>query len=58
MVINTFCKDLTKINTLDECGWTPLYRTIIADDLFATKILIQKGADPNMQCSMGETPLY
>ena len=58
MVINTFCKDLTKINTLDECGWTPLYRTIIAGDLFATKILIQKGADPNMQCSMGETPLY
>ena len=57
-VINIFCKDITKINILDECGWTPLYRTIIAGDLFASKILIKKGADPNIQCSMGETPLY
>ena len=57
-VINIFCKDISKINILDECGWTPLYRTIIAGDLFASKILIKKGADPNIQCSMGETPLY
>ena len=57
-VINIFCKDLTKINALDECGWTPLYRTVIAGDLTASHILIQKGADPNIQCSMGETPLY
>ena len=57
-VLNIFCKDITKLNILDECGWTPLYRTIIAGDLLATKILINKGADPNIQCSMGETPLY
>ena len=57
-VINIFCKDLSKINILDECGWTPLYRTVIAGDLFASKILLEKGADPNIQCSMGETPLY
>jgi len=57
-VINIFCKDISKINILDECGWTPLYRTVIAGDLFASKILIEKGADPNIQCSMGETPLY
>ena len=56
--LNIFCKDLSKINTLDECGWTPLYRTIIAGDLNASHILILKGADPNIQCSMGETPLY
>ena len=56
--LNIFCKDITKLNILDECGWTPLYRTIIAGDLLATKILINKGADPNIQCSMGETPLY
>ena len=36
-VINIFCKDISKINILDECGWTPLYRTIIAGDLFASK---------------------
>ena len=57
-VINIFCKDLTKINSLDECGWTPLYRTIVAGDLDATHILLLKGADPNIQCSMGESPLY
>ena len=57
-VINTFCKDLSKINTLDECGWTPLYRTVIAGDINASNILISKGANPNIQCSMGETPLY
>ena len=57
-VINIFCKDISKINILDECGWTPLYRTVIAGDLFASKILLEKGANPNIQCSMGETPLY
>ena len=57
-VINTFCKDLLKINSLNECGWTPLYRTIISGDLIASQILIAKGADPNIKCSMGETPLY
>jgi len=57
-VINTFCKDISKINNLDECSWTPLYRTIIAGDIFATKVLFQKGENPNIKCSMGETPLY
>ena len=57
-VLNIFCKDLSKINSLDECGWTPLYRTIVAGDLIASHILILKGANPNIQCSMGETPLY
>ena len=31
--LNMFCKDISKINELDETGWTPLYRTIIADDI-------------------------
>ena len=57
-VLNIFCKDLSKINSLDECVWTPLYRTIVAGDLIASHILILKGANPNIQCSMGETPLY
>ena len=57
-VINIFCKDISKINILDECGWTPLYRTVIAGDLFASKTLLNNGADPNIQCAMGETPLY
>ena len=56
--LKIFCKDLSKINTLDECGWTPLYRTIISGILPATEILLNNGADPNIQNSMGETPLY
>ena len=57
-ILKLFCKDINKINILDECGWTPLYRTIIAGDILATKILLKNGADPNIKCSMGETPLY
>ena len=57
-ILNLFCKDKTKINDKDECNWTPLYRTVIAGDLQASEILLNNGADPNIQCSMGETPLY
>ena len=53
-----FCKDLSKINELDECGWTPLDRTIIAGDLEMASFLLQNGADPNIRCTMGETPLF
>ena len=53
-----FCKDFTKINELDECGWTPLYRTIISGDVSSTMLLLNNGADPNIKCTMGETPLY
>jgi len=56
--LQIFCKDLSKINIQDECGWTPLYRTVVAGDIFATTLLLNNGADPNVQCSMGETPLY
>ena len=56
--LQIFCKDLSKINNQDECGWTPLYRTVVAGDIFATTLLLNNGADPNVQCSMGETPLY
>ena len=56
--IQIFCKDLSKINIPDECGWTPLYRTIIAGDIFSTTLLLNNGANPNIQCTMGETPLY
>ena len=53
-----FCKDLSKINDLDECGWTPLYRTVISGDISSTMFLLNNGADPNIKCTMGETPLY
>ena len=56
--LQIFCKDLTKINIPNECGWTPLYRTVIAGDITSTNLLLNNGADPNVKCTMGETPLF
>ena len=56
--LNLFCKDISKINNKDECGWTPLYRTVVSGILEATEVLLNSGADPNIQTTMGETPLY
>ena len=56
--LQIFCKDISKINNRDECGWTPLYRTVVSGILDATELLLENGADPNIQSSMGETPLY
>ena len=56
--LNLFCKDISKINNKDECGWTPLYRTVVSGILEATEVLLNSGANPNIQTTMGETPLY
>ena len=56
--LQIFCKDISKINNRDECGWTPLYRSVVSGILLATELLLNNGADPNIQSSMGETPLY
>ena len=56
--LKMFCKDISKINNRDECGWTPLYRTVVSGILEATELLLNNGADPNIQSSIGETPLY
>ena len=57
-ILKTFCKDISKINDLDECGWTPLYRTVVAGDIYASTLLLNNGANPNIKCNMGETALY
>ena len=57
-ILKLFCSDTEKINEKDECNWTPLYRSVIAGNLKATEILLNNGANPNIQCSMGETSLY
>lgn len=47
------------LNILDtKLGWAPLYRTVICGHIDATKLLLTKGADPNVQNRMGETPLH
>jgi ankyrin repeat protein len=40
------------INQKNEIGWTPLYRSIITENINATEILLEKGADPDIQCSV------
>ena len=57
-ILKLFCSDIEKINEKDECNWTPLYRSVIAGNLKATEVLLSNGANPNIQCSMGETSLY
>ena len=57
-LLKLFCIDINKINEKDECNWTPLYRSVISGNLKITEVLLNNGADPNIQCSMGETPLY
>ncbi len=57
-ILKLFCSDIEKINEKDECNWTPLYRSVIAGNLKASEVLLNNGANPNIQCSMGETSLY
>jgi len=57
-ILKLFCPDIKKINEKDECDWTPLYRSIISGNLKASEVLLNHGADPNIQCSMNETALY
>lgn len=42
----------------DALGWTPLYRAVIAQQEAAVSLLLSKGADPNIQYSLGETVLH
>lgn len=42
----------------DELGWTALYRAVIAQQEATVSLLLSKGADPNMQYSLGETALH
>lgn len=41
--------DTTEINFPDPIlGWTPLYKAVLYRDYEITKILLEKGADPNL----------
>ena len=53
-----FCKLKSDINIQNENGWTPIYRSIIANNLEALYELLKLGADPNIPNDIGETPLY
>ena len=53
-----FCKLTSEINTKNENGWTPIYKSVIANNLEALYDLLKLGADPNISNNLGETPLY
>ena len=56
--IKLYCQNISEINKQNENGWTPLYRSIIANNLEILKELLKYGADPNLTNNIGETPLY
>ena len=56
--IYLFCTSKNGINSKNENGWTPIYRSIIANNLIALNELLKMGSDPNIGNNLGETPLY
>ena len=56
--VYVFCKSKSEINSQNENGWTPIYRSIIANNLEALYELLKLGANPNIPNNLGETPLY
>ena len=56
--IYLFCTSKSGINSKNENGWTPIYRSIIANNLEALNELLKLGSDPNIGNNLGETPLY
>ena len=56
--LKIFCSDISEIDKQNENGWTPVYRSIIANNLNVLSDLLKLGANPNLQNNIGETPLY
>ena len=53
-----FCKSLNELNNKNESGWTPIYKSIMANNKLALEELLKLGSDPNIPNNLGETPLY
>ena len=53
-----FCKSISEINSQNENGWTPIYQSILSNDLEALYDLLKLGANPDIPNNIGETPLY
>ena len=56
--LKLYCSDISEIDKQNENGWTPIYRSIIANNLNVLSDLLKLGANPNLQNNIGETPLY
>ena len=53
-----FCNSISEINTQNENGWTPIYQSILSNNLEALYDLLKLGANPDISNNLGETPLY
>ena len=51
-IMKVFVNDKEKLDEKNECGWTPLYRTIIGGNNTATEHLLGIGADPNVKSNV------
>ena len=53
-----FCKNIEEINTKNEKGFTPIYLSILSNNILCLKDLLSLGANPDIPNNFGETPLY
>ena len=56
-IIN-FCNDLSEINSQNENGYTPIYLSVLSNNIQALKELISLEADIDIPNNLNETPLY
>ena len=56
--ISNYCNNISEINNQNENGYTPIYLTILSNNIQALKELLTLGADLNIPNNLNETPLY
>lgn len=47
-----------KVNSQNKAGWTPLHFAVQGGHVKTARILIEKGADPNIESISGKTPIH
>jgi ankyrin repeat protein len=58
-LIHTLIDLGANVNQQEEISHrTPLFTSILLNDYYAAKVLLENGADPNQPCELGRTPLY
>ena len=56
--IFNFCNNLSEINNQNENGYTPIYLSILYNNIQALKELLALDANPNIPNNLNETPLF
>ena len=56
--IYSFCNNLSEINNKNENGYTPLYLSVLSNNIPVLKELIFFDADINVTNNLNETPLF